>query len=246
MKVRMLSSCIDNPAGPQFLSSCLVNDRLLVDAGSAGFCSELPEIEEYHLLLTHSHMDHVASLPVLIDRVYSSGRGPVIIHTSAETLYSLREDLFNDRVWVNLERVQDDQNRLVEFHELQDEVEVRILGMTVLPVAVEHTVPALGFMIDDGSTAVVFGADSSATSRIWELACENSRLRGAFIESSYPDRMTAMADITHHLTSAQMVNEVGFPCTIPTTTTTKCTFLLVSLTTAKHPLTALMQRPLQF
>jgi glyoxylase-like metal-dependent hydrolase (beta-lactamase superfamily II) len=75
MKIRVLGAYGAEGLG-QRPTSFLVNDRILIDAGTVGGALTMPEqtlIE--HALITHSHLDHVAGLAFLTETLAFSERG---------------------------------------------------------------------------------------------------------------------------------------------------------------------------
>ena len=92
MRVRALGAA---PGGGFPLTGVLVNDDLAVDAGPLGHAlpvSDLARVRD--VLLTHSHLDHVAGLPVFLDAVYGLGPPPAIWGLKA-TLAAVQSHLFN-------------------------------------------------------------------------------------------------------------------------------------------------------
>src|SRR5436305_2452164 len=110
VEIRLLPSAAFAGAGrdQQFLTSYLINDTLALDAGGLGFAVPLDEQRRVrHVLITHTHLDHIASLPIFLENVYGRAAEPVTVHGSQEVLDCLQHDFFNDRVWpdfVNLSR----------------------------------------------------------------------------------------------------------------------------------------------
>src|SRR5215510_11616203 len=99
VKIRILASSPD--AGHlQHLISFVVDGHLAIDAGCIGLCG-LPDAQAdiTAIVLTHSHLDHICSLPMFAMNVLdSSGRGTVVSAPPA-VIDSLQQDVFNGRVW---------------------------------------------------------------------------------------------------------------------------------------------------
>jgi len=87
VKVALLPSSVAGSAGShQFLTSYLINDTVAIDCGSLGFHDDLAaQMRVRHLFLSHSHMDHIASLPVLLENIYD-GNADCITAVSGPTL----------------------------------------------------------------------------------------------------------------------------------------------------------------
>ena len=69
MKIILIpSSVLGSPEPHQFLSSAVVNDVIAIDGGCLGFFRSAQEQARVrHVLLSHTHMDHLASLPLFVD-----------------------------------------------------------------------------------------------------------------------------------------------------------------------------------
>lgn len=209
MRIRILSSSADGPAGGQHLISFLVGDDLAIDAGCLGLNAGPGGPDPLDVFLTHAHLDHVATLPLYIEDRHDRGIGPVRIYGHPETLDDLRRHFFNERIWVDDARVRDRERPWAVLKALEPETPVDVDGFRITPVPVHHTVPTFGYVVDDGHEAVVFGADSGPTERIWEVARATGRLRAALIECSFPDDQADLAGLTGHLTPRLLRVEAG-------------------------------------
>jgi ribonuclease BN (tRNA processing enzyme) len=77
MKVRVLG-CSGGIGGYHLrTTSMLVDHDILIDAGTGVADLSLAELALIdHVFLTHSHLDHIASLPLLIDSVSDCATNP--------------------------------------------------------------------------------------------------------------------------------------------------------------------------
>jgi len=201
VKITLVESSVGNGSHQQILASYIVNDVVVIDAGSVGFVTPL-EIQKQirHIFLSHSHIDHIASLPVFVDNTYEPGPDCVTVHGSPHTLNCLRTDIFNDRVWPDMIRLSAEETPFLKLSELTSATPVTVGDLTVTPIALDHVVPTLGFIVDDGQTAVAFVSDTSPTSAIWEAINQTQRLRAVFLEASFPNDMEWLAAKAMHLT----------------------------------------------
>ena len=213
MKVEMLSP--EAGSASQYLTSYVVDDRVAIDAGCLGFVGR-PEDQERirDVFLSHIHLDHVAALPAFVQN--ASNGAPVRAYGHAELLGQLRTELFNGRLWPDHPLRCEAGEPGLELLPLESEVPVSVAGLSITPVFVDHVVTTMGFVVDDGETAVAFGADSRPTDRIWEIARATGRWKGAFLEATFPDELAELADRTGHITPKQFGREVakfppGFP-----------------------------------
>jgi cAMP phosphodiesterase len=203
------SSTDANSLPVQHLTTFLINDRFALDAGSLGFYGT-PERQASvkNVVITHSHIDHTASLSTFLDNVYDGSGDCVTIWGSEAVLDSLRRDCFNDRVWPDLLALAPASAPFFRLKPLHSGVAVEIAGLRVTPIEVDHVVPTLGVLVDDGMSAVLFPSDTGPTEEIWRLANRTPHLKAVFLEASFPNDQQALADLAKHLTPVTFSKEV--------------------------------------
>ena len=78
-------------------TSFLLYDNILIDAGT-GVCDltleQLMKID--YLFLTHSHLDHICSLPFMLDAVGMLRSNPLTVFGIPETIKALQDHIFNN------------------------------------------------------------------------------------------------------------------------------------------------------
>jgi ribonuclease BN (tRNA processing enzyme) len=192
----------------QFLSSYLINDTLAIDAGCLGFYGT-PENQARvrHVFLSHSHIDHVASLPVFLENVFDTKLSAVTIHAGKEVIDCLRQDLFNGRLWPDFIALTTESTPFLKLEQIEPGRPVELNGLRVLPVPVDHVVPTLGFIIADDATAVVIASDTGPTEELWKQANREPGLKAVFLEATFPNNMIYLAAVAKHLTPEQFGNE---------------------------------------
>ena len=90
MKVRVLG-CSGAIAKDCRTTAFLIDDSILIDAGTGVGDLTLDEMRKIdHVFLTHSHLDHIAALPLMLDAVGSLRSAPVQIHALSATVEALR------------------------------------------------------------------------------------------------------------------------------------------------------------
>ena len=58
----------------------------------------------------------------------------------------------------------------LRFREIEIEKPFTIGKLTFTPVEVEHLIPTVGFIVEDGESAIVYTSDTGPTDRVWEVA----------------------------------------------------------------------------
>ncbi len=211
MKVTLVPSSVspEDAGHVQFLTSYLIGESVAIDAGCIGLYG-MPQDQAHikHVLLTHTHMDHIASLPTFIENVYDTGGDCVTIHGSDAVLESLRRDLFNGRVWPDFIALSAQGVPLLKLSTLRAGKPVQIGGLKITPVPVRHIVPTMGFIIEDEASAVVIPSDTGPTDEIWQRANDLPHLKAVFLETCFPNAMADVAARAEHLTPATFALEV--------------------------------------
>lgn len=208
MKIEILGSSSTRD-DRQFLISYLCNETVAIDAGCLGLLAPLDrQFAVRHVFLSHSHIDHTGSLPVFLDNVFTPGPECVPIYGIPETLDSVRGDLFNDRVWPDFVRLSQPTNRFLELVNLELEKPVEADGLRITPVPLKHVVPTVGFIIADKKSTVAIVSDTLPSDRIWELLRPIKNLKAVFLEVSFPNEMTWLAEASAHLTPRTFAGEL--------------------------------------
>ncbi len=212
MKVSMLASASGSTDDSlQYVSTFIVDQVVAIDAGCLG-AWKTPEDQSQieHVFLTHTHADHVATLPIFVENVYDPATRPVVVHGSGAVLDSLKRDIFNDRVWPDfIERLAPEGRPFLELHEVRQDEAVEVAGLNITPVPVDHLVPTFAYVVDDGHASVIFGADTAPTQRLWEVAADLTNLKAVFLECAFPNDMQWLADLSGHMTPRQFALEAA-------------------------------------
>ena len=212
MRIRLLPSSCTEPGTLQPLTTLLVNDTLAIDGGSLGLGLGPQEQRRVRsVVVTHSHGDHIASLPVFLAEVYPFLDGPVAVHSIPEVIGALREHVFNDIVSPDFRGIDLPRGggRGLRYVEIEPLVPFEVEGLRATAVEVNHTVRTVGLILEDDRSAVVVTSDTHHTDEIWRLANRLERLKAVFVDVSYPDEMEALAAVSKHLTPRSLTLELG-------------------------------------
>lgn len=208
MRIRVLGAHGGSSPGHR-QTSFLLDGSVCLDAGAVTQVLTLEEQRRVRaVLVTHSHLDHVASLPFLAENVFGRGRPPIEVAAPAEVIASLRRHLFNGDIWPDFSRLPDHDVPTVSFRTLAWNAPEVVNGLTVTAIPVSHVIPACGYLVSDGKGTVVFSGDTGPTDALWTAARETSDIRAVFAECSFPDGMREIAEISQHLTPATLLAEL--------------------------------------
>ncbi|HEU4388007.1 MAG TPA: 3',5'-cyclic-nucleotide phosphodiesterase [Blastocatellia bacterium] len=211
MRVKLLASIAGSDSQHQALTTFLVNDRVAVDAGSLGFAlapEEMAGIRD--VIITHTHADHTASLPIFVAEAFVSLTSPITIHGTTEVVAALRQFIFNDQMWPDFELIPlgDGSGPSLRFREIKPGVTSEIGGLQITPVQVNHVVPTVGLLMGDGRASVGFTSDTYVTDEFWRAAEARDDLRAVYVDVSYPSEMRELAAASKHLTPELLAGEL--------------------------------------
>ncbi len=212
MHIQLLPSSFDasgraNEA--QRLTCFLIDDRVTVDAGSLGIAlNEAQRRTVRDVIVTHPHMDHIASLPIFVDDLFSELEQPIRIHATERVIELLKRDVFNDNVYPRFDQLKNEHGRVMEYVPLEIGKEFKVAHLTVTAVPVNHIVPTVGLLVSDGRATVAFSSDTAETEEFWKIVSRAPHLEALFIEASFPNSMRQLAEVSKHLTPAMMRDEL--------------------------------------
>jgi Cft2 family RNA processing exonuclease len=204
VEVRVLgSSGGASPGCPP--TSFLVDGRLSVDAGAVATALTLEEQSRVRdVLLTHSHLDHVRDLPLLLINSDRDGE-PLRVHAMQVTLDAIRAHLFNKSIWFEAFSIPSPEAPLLSGRPLPLGRPVDVAGYRVTGYPLRHTVESAGWLVERDGTSVFFAGDTDQEDcLVGPVRDAGDRLHAVFLEASYPDRMADFARLTGHLTPTQL------------------------------------------
>ncbi len=211
MKLTLIPSTVSGGASPlQYLTSVLVNDSVVLDAGSIGlYGTPQQQARVRHVLLSHTHMDHLASLPLFVENAYEGRGDGVTIYGSGAVLESCRRDIFNNRLWPDFIALSERDHPFLKLVPLEPGETLEVEGLRITAVALQHVVPTVGYLVADGRVTVAQVTDTAPTEEIWRRCNAAADLQAVFLETTFPNALQWLADVSQHLTPATFAAEVA-------------------------------------
>jgi len=206
MKLRVLGC-----AGAEFPNfrppAFLIDDHLLLDAGTIG--SVLTEEEQWNIqniLITHSHLDHIRGIPALADNIIIKNlRHTVNVYSTCDVIKALQDHMFNNIIWPDFTKIPNAENPVLIFETIVTEENYTIAGYVIRAVAVNHTVPAVGYLVSGNGATLAYTGDTGPTEDFWQQA---SGVDALIVEVSFPNNMEQLALLTRHLTCSLLSAEL--------------------------------------
>jgi cAMP phosphodiesterase len=211
LRVRLLPSSAGRESQLQSLTSFIINDRLAIDGGSIGFALTPDEMGVIrHVVVTHAHSDHTASLPIYVAEAFTLLDGPIIIYALEEVVSAMRNFVFNDHIWPDFQKIplMNGAGPTIEFKILEPGKRVNIAGIDLTPIPVNHVVPTVGILAEEDGSAILFTSDTYSTDEIWEAARRIDNLKAVFVDVSFPNELGALAAASKHLTPELLAKDL--------------------------------------
>jgi ribonuclease BN (tRNA processing enzyme) len=209
VRIRVLGASGGELAG-RGTTSLLVDGTLAVDAGAITSSLGLEEIRQVdHVLLSHSHLDHVKDVPLLADLLAGWRTRPVAIHASEATLRVLRRHVFNGKLWPDFTRIPSAARPVLRFSPFRHGVPFRAGRYRVLPVKVRHAVESTGFVVSRGGASFAISGDTGPTTGFWRAVNQAPGLGALLVEVSFPEALQWLADRSGHLTPRTLAGELS-------------------------------------
>ena len=199
MRIRILGCSGGIGAGSR-TSAMLIDDDVLIDAGTGIGDLELADLDTIrHVFLTHAHLDHVAGLPMLVDRVFDENfTQPLTVYAREETLRAIQEHLFNGVIWPDFAKLPSAKRPMLRYCVCSPGDTITIGHRDFYAVDVMHSVPSLGYTVQNSGGAFAVSGDTKSNETLWPVlnACDD--LRVLVIEVSFPDEMEKLAAESGH------------------------------------------------
>ena len=232
MKVRVLG-CSGAIGKDCRTTSFLIDNDLLVDAGTGVGDLTLAEMRRIdHVLLTHSHLDHVAALPLMVDATAFGRCKPLQVHALQHTIDALKAHIFNNTIWPDFSKIPSPAAPFVTYHplELGQTLVLAHKHIEVLPAV--HTVPAAGYAIAGmplsqgsqgrnnpeghaaGNPYWVFTGDTEQNPALW-ARINQLKVGMLVIETAFSNRESDLAKRSLHLSPHSLASELD--CIAPDT-----------------------------
>jgi ribonuclease BN (tRNA processing enzyme) len=207
VKVRVLG-CSGAIAKDCRTTSFLLDGDMLVDAGTGVGDLTLDEMRAVdHLLLTHSHLDHIAALPLMVDTVGSQRSEPLNVYALAGTIAALKTHIFNNVIWPDFTRIPSASQPFIRLHEIRVGQILHFGSKTVEVLPAVHSVPAVGYAVAAGKGNWVFSGDTERNPAFWRRL-NALPVAMLVIETAFSNREKVLAQRSLHLSPESLAQEL--------------------------------------
>jgi len=196
---------------PRHKTTCfLVDGRLAIDAGALTSSLSLARLLKVDdVVLTHSHFDHIKDVPLLADLLVGRRQTPVRVHASTECARTLRQSVFNGKLWPDFTRIPTVRAPVMALRAFSTRRAFHAGGLRFQPVPVRHPVESVGFVVSDGRSSFAISGDTGPTTAFWKQVNASPGLKALLVELSFPNELQRLADMSGHLTPRSLAGELA-------------------------------------
>ena len=209
MKIKVLG-CSGSEAIGHMPPGFLVNDVMMLDAGTITAALSIDAQSKItDILISHPHLDHVKSLLFLADNILGRVRKPVNIRATPKVIAAIRKHLMNGIIWPDFTRIPTSRNPVLTYKPMQVRTTVKIDGLTVKAIPMNHPVPTVGFLVGDDRSSILYSADTGPNEVLWKEAATAMNLKAIIVDTSFPNGLEMIAEASGHFTPAQLHEDLA-------------------------------------
>lgn len=188
----------------------LLDDRVLFDAGSlTDVLNERAQMKIKHIFITHAHLDHILGIPFLADNILHGRKGhSVNVFSIPSVIKTIKKNLLNSSIWPDFTVIPHSKGPVLSLNALRVHTSIRVNEYQITPYNVTHSVPAVGYLVEDKRNRRFFYTGDTGPSESTWRKIGQQHIHCLIIEVSLPNSMGDMAIKTGHLTTRLFRNEL--------------------------------------
>ena len=208
MKLKVLG-CSGGIGGNLHTTSFLLDHDVLIDAGTGVGELSLTELAMIdHIFVTHSHLDHIACIPFMLDTVGFMRDGPLTVYASEETVDILKQHVFNWKIWPDFSKIPNAHQPYLRYQAMELGETIALNGRKITSLPANHVVPAVGYHLDSGKASLVFSGDTTTCDALWKVVNKIENLRYLIIETAFSNSEKDLAIVSKHLCPSLLAEEL--------------------------------------
>ena len=198
MELKVLG-CSGGVGGQLRTTTLLVDDDVLIDAGTGLGDLNLQAMSSIrHIFITHSHLDHITSIPFLVDTLFDTIREPIIVHGLPETIDALKNHIFNNVIWPDFSRLPNRDNPVMKFQVMQIGETVEVKNRKIEMIEVNHIVSGVGYRVESSTGSFAFSGDTTTNDTFWAALNKHNKLDVLIVESAFTNKDITLCHLSGH------------------------------------------------
>ncbi len=199
MEIRVLGCSGGIGGNGRRTTSFLIGSDVLIDAGSGVADLSLDELSAIrHIFLTHCHMDHILTLPLLVDSVFDRLEQPVVVHGLPHTIKALQDHIFNWVVWPDFTALPSDEFPVMVLQTMEPGERVTVGDNHFSMIPVNHIVPTVAYVVEYPGGTFAFSGDTTTNDTLWEGFNALDRLDHLIVESAFSNAEQGLCTMSKH------------------------------------------------
>lgn len=208
MKLRILG-CSGGIGGNLRTTAMLLDHDVLIDAGTGvGDLSLAEMVMIDHVFVTHSHLDHIVSIPLMLDSAGFMRDKPLVVHATAETIAIIKKHIFNWEIWPDFGEIPSAEQPCLRYEVIELGKTVNLGGRKITPLPANHVVPAVGFQLDSGAASLVFSGDTTTCDALWDAVNRIDNLRYLLVETAFSNAELDIAVKSKHFCPSLLAKDI--------------------------------------
>lgn len=209
MKLQVLG-CSGGIGGREQLTTCMLLDHdILIDAGTGLSSLDMAELVKIdHVFISHSHLDHVTGLALLLDAVLGKRSKPITVHASEKVIATLKQHMFNWLLWPDFAEIPNAKNAILKWEPMQPGVTLDLDGRLITAYPVSHTVDAVGYWVHNGHNGFLFTGDLATTPDLWARFVHEHKLKKVIVDCSFPNAELELANLSKHYCPQTLIDDI--------------------------------------
>ncbi len=210
MKLRILG-CSGGIGGDRRTTSILIDEDILIDCGTGVGNLSVEEMRKLrHVFLTHTHLDHIATLPLLVDTLFNDLHDrPLVIHALEESMEIIKQHIFNWQIWPDFFELPDKSRPSIEFQAMSAGETRELQGRTIEMIPVNHSVPGVGYRIQNDTGSFAFSGDTTTNDTLWEVLNRHDGLDMLVIECAFSNSEKQLSDLAGHYCPETLIADMS-------------------------------------
>ncbi|VAW54022.1 CAMP phosphodiesterases class-II:Metallo-beta-lactamase superfamily [hydrothermal vent metagenome] len=209
MKLRVLG-CSGGVGQGLYTSSYLIDNDILLDAGSGVGNLSLDEMHQLtHIFVTHSHMDHILSIPLLADTLYQTSQTQSLcVYARPETLDAIKKHIFNWQIWPDFTQLPSVESPVLKLIAMNQGDIIEVGDRQIEMVNVNHAVPASAFIVTSYQKVFAYSGDTTTTDDFWQRLNQAPSLDFLVVESAFAEEDIALAKLSKHFCPSLLAQDL--------------------------------------
>ncbi len=198
MELKVLG-CSGGVGGQLRTTTLLIDEDIVIDAGTGLGDLNLQAMSCIrHIFLTHSHLDHITSIPFLVDTMFDNIKDPIIIHGLAETIDALKKHIFNNIIWPDFSRLPSSANPVMQYQVMQVGETIELNNRKIEMIEVNHIVSGVGYRVESETGTFAFSGDTTTNDTFWAALNKHDKLDLLIVESAFANKDIELCHLAGH------------------------------------------------